>query len=77
MLVEEDRTRIPHTNKQLARGFLGLAMGGTTAILLGLSAHLLRAPLAIELTLGVFAALALVFAILMPVWYWFVQPFRG
>ena len=77
MLIEEERGRIPHTNTQLARGLIGLVVGGTAAIIFAAAAHLMHAPMAVTAVLVAFAALALVVAIALPTWYWIVQPYTG
>lgn len=73
-LSERTFGRLPHTNQQLFRGSIGLLVGGLVALLTGLVAYLLDAPVWVEAGLGGLSTLAFAAAIVIPAWYWIVQP---
>ena len=77
VFVEADRKRIPHTNTQLARGIIGLFVGGATAVIGIALVYLLDAPLAVLLGLGLLATVGGLVALVMPIWYWLLEPFRA
>ena len=67
---------VPHTPTELARGGIGIGLGGAISIISGLLISLLDAPIWFVSILGIVFTLGILLAIGAPAWYWFIRPLR-
>ena len=67
---------LPHTATELARGGVGLFLGGAISVISGLLIYLLDAPVLFLVMLATTFSLGILLALGVPVWYWLVKPLR-